>query len=186
MKQELKNHLPPLIFIFLLSSLFWIFSGAPVLNFILLFLGLSLGAFFLDTDHLLYWYFLKPELGESKNARILISQKRYRDVLAHLALYHKTHTSLIFHHFTFQVILLILTFFVLSSTYTIFGKGLCLSIYIHLLVDQINDYKKDPAHLKVWLFARSPLKPSTDWVKKYLIFYSAFVPFFFYLLVSTR
>jgi hypothetical protein len=185
-KKELQNHLPPIIAIFLSTCLIWILYSIPFVHFLLLFLGLALGTFFLDIDHLVYWYYLKPNLGESQIAKKLILQKKYKDLVGHLALYHKGHTSLIFHHFIFQAVLLVLTFFVLSSTPTIFGKAFCLAIYIHLLVDQISDYQEDPHHLATWLFARSPLKPKVHHLKNYLIFYSSFLPLFLYLLLKTR
>ncbi len=186
MKKELKNHLPPIIAIFLLTSLFWIFSSIPFTRFLFLFFGLGLGTFFLDIDHLLYWYYLQPNLGESRIAKKLLIEKKYKQLLQHLVLYHKNHTSLVFHHFAFQAILLVLTIFITTSTATIFGKAFCLAIYVHLLVDQINSYKENPQHLSDWLFARSPLKPLHKHLKNYIIFYSSFVPFFLYLLIRTR
>jgi len=186
MKKELKNHFLSVVSVFLLVSLFWVFSSTPFTHFLLLFFGLGLGIFFLDIDHFLYWYYLQPNLGESRIAKKLLIEKKYRQLIEHLVLYHKKHTSLIFHHFIFQAILLVLTIFITTSTATIFGKAFCLAIYIHLLVDQINSYQESPQHLSNWLFARSPLKPLHKHLKNYIIFYSFFVPFFLYLLIKTQ
>ena len=47
--------------------------------------------------------------------------------------------GLIFHTVTFQLIFLVLTFLVMSSSSSLFGKGLVLAFSLHLLIDQIVD-----------------------------------------------
>jgi hypothetical protein len=47
--------------------------------------------------------------------------------------------GLIFHTFFFQIIFLILTFWLISSSASLFGRGLVLSFALHLSIDQITD-----------------------------------------------
>jgi hypothetical protein len=47
--------------------------------------------------------------------------------------------GLIFHTVFFQLIFLVLTFWMMSSSGSLFGKGLVLSFALHLSIDQIVD-----------------------------------------------
>ena len=176
-KKELTLHLTVLLFIFLFIEVAWILSGKLVFSSALLLLsGLLAGSFILDLDHLVYWLFLYPELSESKKARELLRKKDIGGILLLLSQTHKSHTSLVFHHFIFQAILFVLILFVFTSTGSIFGKGFILSVGAHLLADQWQDWKADPKHLQKWLFARTPFATAplpSSWIKNYLFFYSA-------------
>jgi len=174
-KKEIINHLIASLIIFVLVEIIWLLGGNfSFLKAGLFLLGLALGTFLLDTDHLIYWFFLKPELGESKQAKIFWQQRNWRGLFKFLGEDHKNHTSLVFHHFIFQAVLLTLAFFVLSSTSGIFGKGLVLALSAHLLVDQLVDLRKKPDHLKTWLFARTSfadLPLPSSWLWSYWLFY---------------
>jgi len=174
-KQEINNHLLASLLIFVLVEVVWLLFGSfSVLKAIALILGLLLGTFLLDLDHLVYWFFLKPDLAESKQAKEYWQKRDFKSILSLLGENHKTHTSLVFHHFLFQGLLLVLTFFVLTSSNSVFGKGLVLAVNAHLLVDIYTDLKKDSNHLKTWLFARSPFATITlpsSWLWGYFWFY---------------
>lgn len=51
-------------------------------------------------------------------------------------------SKLIFHTYYLQIIFMILTFWVVSSSGSIFGTGLVLAFSLHLLVDQFSDFEK--------------------------------------------
>lgn len=174
-KKEINNHLMASLLIFVLVEIVWLLSGSfSFLSAIALFLGLFLGTFLLDLDHLVYWFFLKPDLPESKKAKEYWQKKDFKNLLSLLGENHKTHTSLVFHHFLFQALFLVVTFFVLTSTASVFGKGLVLAMSAHLLTDIYLDLKKNPTHLKNWLFARSPFATITlpsSWLWGYFWFY---------------
>jgi hypothetical protein len=187
LKKEIGNHFIFSLVIFILAEFFWLLSGDfSALNAVVFLIGLAVGTFILDVDHLVYWYFLKPNLEESIKARQLISQKQYQKALFLLAENHKTHISLVFHHFVFQTVLLVVSFFVISSTTSILGKGLVLAMSGHLLVDQFFDLKNSPDHLKSWLFARTPfsnLPLPHSWLKAYFCFFClAFLLLFYFFL----
>lgn len=186
MKQELKNHLLPLLVIFLLTSLVWLFQKSAWYNFIFLFFGLAWGSFFLDIDHLIYWFYLEPNIEESRLAQIAWKKGDFRSILKLLENTHEHHTNLIFHHYFFQIVITLISFFIFTSSTSIFVKGFLLAINIHLLVDEIKDFKNNPEHLKLWLFAREKKQLPTSSLKYYLLTFIIFNLLFTTFLVSSR
>lgn len=169
MKQELKNHLIPLSGIFIITSIFWLIQKIAWYNYIYLFFGFLWGSFFLDIDHLIYWFYLKPHLDESRLAQIAWKRGDYKSLLKLLEATHLEHTNLIFHHYFFQIIITLISFFVFTSSSGAFPKAFLLAINIHLLTDEIKDFQKDPEHLKLWLFARENKQLPTAALKYYLL-----------------
>ena len=186
MKEELKHHLLPLLALFLIISLFWIFSSVPYYQFIYLFFGLIWGAFILDTDHLIYWFFLNPNTEESKLAQFAFKKRDFTSLLRLLESTHKGHTSLIFHHYFFQVILALFSFFIFTSSNNVFAMAFVLAINIHLLVDQINDYLQNPRHLQNWLFAREKKQLPISSLKYYLGTFSFLTLLFTFFLIKSQ
>ena len=174
-RKEIANHLIVSLLIFIFVEFFWLLSDNFSIPTAVVFLsGLGVGTFLIDADHLVYWYFLNPGISESVKAKELISAKKYKQALIILSENHKSHTSLAFHHFTFQFVLLVVSFFVISSTTSIFGQAIVLAMSAHLLLDQYLDLKSDPDHLKSWLFSRTPfsrLPLPHSWLKGYFSLY---------------
>jgi len=185
-KQELKVHLLPLLAIFIFISLFWLIGKVAYFDFIYLFFGLLLGSFLLDLDHLIFWLYVKPNLEESRLARLLFEKKDYRSILSLLETTHKKHTNLVFHHFFFQVVLSLVSLFVFTSSGNVFGMALLVAINTHLLVDEIKDYRFDPRHLQEWLFARESKQLPIKSIKNYLIIFIFLLSLFIYLLLKSR
>jgi len=185
-KQELKNHLIPLSIIFLLTSLIWLIQKVTWFNFVFLFSGFLWGSFFLDLDHLVYWFYLEPNLEESLLAKIAWSKGDFSSLLKLLASTHQNHTNLIFHHYFFQIVLTIISFFVFTSSNGVFTKAFLLAINIHLLVDQIKDFQQDPEHLKLWLFAREKKQLPTESLKYYLLTFAILNLIFIFFLIFSR
>ena len=186
MKQELKNHLLPLLLIFVFTSILWLLQGITWYNFIFLFFGLLWGSFFLDIDHLIYWFYLEPNLEESRLAQLAWKKGDYRSLLKLLESTHLLHTNLIFHHYFFQIVITLISFFVFTSSSGIFPKAFLLAINLHLLIDEINDFRKDPEHLKLWLFAREKKQLPTESLKYYLLTFLVINSFFTIFLISSR
>jgi hypothetical protein len=182
-KSEIIRHSVPLVLILLLAYPLWFFRHLPYYQFIFLPLGLALGAFVLDTDHLIYWFYTQSNLPESQQARSLYQQKKYRQMLHLLTLTHKNHVSLIFHHYIFQAVLLLVSIFVFTSTNDVFGKSFLLAINIHLLVDEFEDLKQAPMHLQNWLFARSPKQLPVAYLGYYFAAYTISTSLFTLLLI---
>lgn len=184
-KDELQRHLTPLFIIFVITSTFWIITKSPWYNFIYLFFGLGWGSFLLDLDHLIYWLYLNPNIEESRLAQIAFHKKDFLSLLKLLESTHKNHLSLIFHHYFFQVVLALISIFIFTSSSNIFIKGLILSLNIHLIIDEVNDYKIDKEHLRDWLFARESKQLSLTALNKYIGFFIILCFIFTLLLIKS-
>ena len=121
-----------------------------------LWLGAFLGTFFLDIDHLVYWFVTKPFQPDSIQAKEIWKTKGFKglkELKNLLELSHATHTRLVFHSVVGQAVLLILAIYLLTSGGSVFGAAFILSLNLHLLKDEWTDFlanKKE--HLGDWLF----------------------------------
>jgi len=110
-----------------------------VLGFWPFWLGGLVGIILPDVDHLIYVYFVKPQDLTSQRINYLVNKKEF---IRSVELLYETRTErkdLIFHTIFFQLIFLVLTFWMLTSSGSLFGWGLVLSFAIHLSVDQLID-----------------------------------------------
>jgi len=128
-------------------------------NLLGLWLGALLGTFFLDIDHLIYWFVTNAEKSDSIEAKKTVETKSFsikgkiKELYRILKVNHDSHTRLVFHSVVGQAILLILAFYLLTSGGSIFGSAFIISINLHLLKDEWFDFfdgKKQ--HLSDWLF----------------------------------
>lgn len=90
-------------------------------------------------DHILYVLFLRPQDLSSQRAVQMIKQRQFRQVVVFLNQTKAERSNMIFHSILFFGITIIFTFFVVSSSSNLFGKGLALGIYLHLVIDQMSD-----------------------------------------------
>lgn len=138
MRREFFVHLAFLLSFYILISIFrgWLsFSYWPF------WLGGVVSAFLPDVDHLIYIYFLRPQELNSQRAAHLLGQK---DVVGAVSLLSDTRgdrEKLVFHTAIFQIVFLVLTFFVVTSSGSLFGYGIVLSFCLHFVVDQAFDIK---------------------------------------------
>jgi hypothetical protein len=183
-KSELKHHLTPLFLIFCFISLFWLFGNVVWYQFVYLFFGFLWGSFFLDLDHLVYWFLLEPKLPESFQARQLLKERNVLGLIKLLEKNHKNHTSLIFHHYFFQIVLALTTLFVISSSGSIFTSAFAIAINIHLLTDEIVDFRLQPRHLQNWLFARETKQIPQEFLPHYLLTFLLFSLIFLFGLIK--
>lgn len=89
-------------------------------------------------DHIVYVFFQRPYELTPQRVKSLFQQKNYRGVIVLLYQTRGERTNLIFHSFLFQVIFAILTFWVVSSSGSPLGRGVVLSFYLNLLLDEIS------------------------------------------------
>jgi len=171
-KQELRRHLIPLSLIFTIISIIWIFNRVSYYQFIYLLFGFGWGAFFLDLDHLIFWLYLQPTLPQSRQAQQYLRQKDAKSLLQLLVKTHHTHTNLVFHHYFFQTTLILLSIFIISSSTGVFTAAFVTALNLHLIVDQLYDYKSHPRHLQKWLFAREKKQLPIKYLTHYLLFFS--------------
>lgn len=146
---EIVSHL---LITFIYFSFASLFKGFDI-NLVWLWLGAFLGTFLLDLDHLVYWFLTHPEKEDSIQALSLYKVKDYKGLYDLLHNWHHTHTRLVFHTATFQAILFVLAFYIISAGGSVFGSALIMSVNLHLLKDEWYDYfKKGKTSLSVWLF----------------------------------
>lgn len=129
MKKSIINNLTYFflyfIFITLINKLF-------SFSHILLYLGGLVGLFLPNLDHLLYVFIFRPFELTSQRIKLLINEKRYKEALILLYQTKEERVDLIFHSLNFQIIFTILTFWVISSSGSIFAKGLVLGSLLNL------------------------------------------------------
>jgi len=174
MKRELAIH-----FIFLFSLLIFVSLVRNWVNlaYFSFWIGGLLGTVLPDLDHLIYVYLLKPKDSTSQEVSSLVSQRKYVRVFELLSNTKKERNNLIFHTLYFQIIFLVLTFFVISSSANLFAIGLVLGFSLHLLVDQLVDFF-DFGNLDNWF-----LKIYPDLEKEKQTFYWAII-FVLFLLTA--
>ncbi len=113
-------------------------------------LGGMLGVILPDIDHLIYVYFVKPGDLTSQRVNYLVNKKEIERSVELLYETRNERSALIFHSIFFQIIFLILTFWMISSSSSLFGRGLVLSFALHLSIDQVMDLT-DLKSLDNWL-----------------------------------
>ncbi len=102
---------------------------------ILWFAGAFLGAYFIKLEQIFYVYFTHPEEALSVEVKNLINQKRKKEVWQ-LLRQRVGEQKLAFRSALFQVIWVVLAFFVLTSTSSVFGKTLVMAIGLYLLLKE--------------------------------------------------
>jgi hypothetical protein len=185
-KQNLLFSLIPTIVVFLAISIFWVISGVSNLEIFYLFIGLLLGNILLDLDHFIYWFIRKPNTDESRLVRTIVNKKDIHSTHRLIKAARTSHTNLIFHHYFFQISLNFLSFFIFISSTNTIVLSLLVSANLHLLIDEIRDYFKNPKHLQDWLFAREEKQLPIRFLKKYLITFTILFFIFLFLLVKSK
>lgn len=109
------------------------------MEYIIFWLGGIVGTFLPDTDHLIYVYFLRPQELTSQRTARMAGNRNYWGMIKLLFDTRGERRKLIFHSAFFQVIFVVLSFLVITSSGSLFGMGLVLAFFLHLLVDQFVD-----------------------------------------------
>lgn len=136
MKKEIFIHFAFLISFFIFISLA---KGFVSLSYWPFWLGGLIGTILPDVDHFIYIFFLRPYEYTSQRANYMLGKKDVLGTLRFLAETRYERTKIIFHTATFQIIFVVLSFWVLTSSGSIFGRGLVLAFLLHMLTDQIVD-----------------------------------------------
>ena len=185
-KKLLRYHLLTVITIFLPTAFIWILHHNHISSLILLFLGLLTGTFFLDADHFIDWFYLSPDNDESHQARQLLDSRQYRRLLNfYLDRIHHFH-QLLFHHYFVQIILVLFSFFIFTSSGSAFAMGFMLGLNLHLLVHQILDFKSDPTRLQSWLFSKEDYQLPQRYLPHYISAFILINFLFWWLLSNSR
>ncbi len=136
MRRELFIHFSFWFSFFVLISILKHFLA---INYWPFWLGGLIGVFMPDLDHLVYIFFTGPQELTTQRVSFLWNNKNYKRIIELLYETRTERRGLVFHTIFFQIIFLVLTFWMMSSSASIFGKGLVLSFALHLLIDQLVD-----------------------------------------------
>jgi hypothetical protein len=184
-KHGFHYHLLASLAVFIIISIFLVIFKVGNIQIFYVFLGLALGSFVLDIDHFIFWYFIKPNLEESRLVKLSINHHDFKSVYNVLKTSHQYHHNLVFHHYFFQVILALFSFFIFTLTNNPFVCSLVIALNLHLLVDEIIDYFYNPKILQKWLFAREETQLPVKFLNRYiLVFITLFFVFIIFLVHS--
>ena len=163
MKKEVLVHSLSFLIFFVLVTLV---RGWFDVAFIAFWVGGILGTILPDVDHLIYVYYLRPEEYDSQRTTHMAGNRNFVQSFKYLAETRDSRTRLIFHTVYFQLIFLALTLFVITSSGSLFGRGIVLAFSLHLLVDQVMDFM-GIGNINNW-FRNTPFQFSADKQKVYL------------------
>jgi uncharacterized membrane protein YagU involved in acid resistance len=165
-KEFLINLFLTLIWLVLVTLLRWDWQW----NLIWLWAGAILGIFLFNLDHVFYLLFVSPHELTSQRFRRLLEQRKFKEALTLMADTTYERQRLSFHNAFFQVILLVLCFFVLTSTNQLLGSGLVMGMMLHLLKDEVGELlNKREERLKKWLFWQVNFEISFEQQKLFVI-----------------
>ena len=114
-------------------------------------LGVVLGVLLLFIDRISYTY-AYPGEQLSQQFTWYVKQKQYLTGLALLDSRRLEQEKLTFRSALFMVVWVPLSFFALTSTSGLFGKGVVMGLMLHVLTDSWRLQKMDPQRLHVRLF----------------------------------
>lgn len=185
MNLKLQKYFFPLFVFNTLTSLYWIFYHTSFSKILSLYLGSLVGALLLDVDHFLYWLLLHRETPESQLVKATIRRHDFKSLLKIFSLQKENHNNLVFHHFSFHLLLVIVSFFLFTSSNSIFAKSCLFALNWHLLSDIYTDWTQNPQKLQTWLFARMETQLSLKNIQKYIRLNIIFIAIFGYLLLRS-
>lgn len=151
----LKKHLLPIfLFLLLVSLLHWQIK----FSLIFFWLGALLGSFLLDLDQAIYCYFQSPHEFSSQRLKRLWEQKDYRGAVIFLLETKEEREKLVFHSVLFQAVLLVASFFVLTSSASFFGKGVVMGLFLQSLIEEGRQlHKKGQMDNWFWQLQLTPV-----------------------------
>lgn len=148
MKKEIINHLifwfAYFLFLTIVNSLYS-FSYWP------LYIGGLVGLFMPNLDHLLHIFVFKPQELTTQRALLLLRNKEYKNLLMLIYDTREERIDLIFHTTLFQIIFTVLTFWVVTSSVSLFAKGLVLAYMLSLVIFNLKKYVAKTENNFVWL-----------------------------------
>jgi len=156
MKKEFVRHLLVLIILLTVTILIKRWFSLSCWPYVV---GGIIGTILPDLDHFLYLY-LNPQELTSQRSLYMSRKGQFLATLRLLAETRSERKNLIFHTFIFMAIFLVLTIFVLTSSASIFGRGLVLAFYLHLSIDALVDWRETGA-LENW-FRNFPVSIAQD------------------------
>jgi len=90
-------------------------------------------------DHIIYIYVFAPHELSSQRFVSYINQKNPAKALDFMVDSAHERSKLIFHTAYFNLVFIILTFWVITSSGSFLGRGIVLAFYLHLVIDQLEE-----------------------------------------------
>ena len=103
-------------------------------------LGGLVGIILPELDQVVYVFFSNPQEVTSQRVQFLCKNKQFKRCAQLLLSTRQERIGLIFHTIFFQAIFFVLTFWVMTSSTSLFGKGIVLAFCLHLILDQIDRF----------------------------------------------
>jgi hypothetical protein len=138
MKKEIFIHFPFLISFLVLITVVKNWLSITYWPF---WVGGVLGMVFPYLDHLLYVFLLRPYELTSQRVINLVQRKDIKNAVKLLIDTKEERKDLTIHTLFFEIIFAILTFFVVTSSNSLLGRGLVLGFFLHLIIDQFKDFQ---------------------------------------------
>lgn len=140
--------LPLAVYVLVSGFLVWKWGVLSLIGWIV---GVKLGWWFLDLDHLLDVLWVHPETPVAIQFRELISKKEWRKAFILLFDTRTQRKELVLHSIVFQGMVFLLGLYVATSNSAFLGKGLLLGLWGRMIYEQVKLYWKD-GDLSVWLW----------------------------------
>jgi len=147
MKKEIINHFLyfAAYFLFLtIANSLYSFSYWP------LYIGGLVGLFMSNLDHLMHVFVFQPQELTSIRVIQFIKNKQYKEALVLMYDTREERIGLIFHTSLFQIIFTVLTFWVVSSSGSLFARGLVLSYLLSLVIFNLKKYINKTENNFIW------------------------------------
>ena len=125
------------------------------------FIGGVVGWVLVRLDRLVYVYWSHPDTQVAQYARYHFERKNWKAGFGLLEQRKQEMEELTFRSALFQVAWVVLALFALTSTAGLFGKAVVMGLGLKILFNELQDYMKDKALLKRWLFWQIK-RPITD------------------------
>lgn len=155
MRRYIFSHLPfALLYGFFLALLKgnWLpFTGNELFRWIGFVAGTAVGVLVIYLDRIVYTYSYPMDLL-SQQFSMLIKEKRWGQALSLLDVRREEQNKLTFRSALFMVIWVPLSFFAITSTASLFGKGVVMGLMLHILLDSWKMQSKMPEKLNERLF----------------------------------
>ena len=143
------------ISLFLLLILLTIIKRWFDYSYAFLWLGAIFGFYLPFVDHLFYAYIVRPDLEVSGNIKALMRPKTIGRLISFVNETKDQRERLIIHTAYFQVVFLLLTLYVLTSSGNLLGRGLVYGFSFSLFVEELILFRKT-GELKSW-FSQIPI-----------------------------
>ena len=167
----LSKYKIPLLLTLLVSVYLILFKfDSNLMNYGYTLLGGLLGMIFLDLDPIFYAIFINPKDEKSLEIIGYIKSRKFISYLKNVDTYKKEIKDLMLHTSSFQVLVILVAFYVVVIESKVFAQSFLLALYINMIYAQAYEYSLY-RNLDNWLKFASPSKK--EFTKIYLFLITA-------------